>query len=55
MNQTNILLPKKKVTTRYQFKTWFFLPTETSTATSQGDPGNTCTTITTTTHYLPEN
>ncbi len=53
MNHKNKLLPAKKVTTRYHFKTWSFLPTETTT-TSQGDPTNTCTTITTTTHYAPE-
>ena len=55
MIYSNVTMPKKKVITRYQFKTGKFSTTETTTATSQGDPTNTCTTILTSTHFVSGN
>lgn len=50
----NLKLPKMQAITRYKFGGGSFFPTETTTATtSQGDATNTCTTILTSTHFVP--
>jgi hypothetical protein len=52
MNNLKIKLPKKSIFTLYQFKTGNHRSPDTTTQ-SQGDPTNTCTTIFTTTHFIP--
>jgi hypothetical protein len=54
MKNTKIKLPAKNVEARYNAVKNNFFGSETTltTATSQGDPTNMCTTILTTTHFI---
>ncbi len=51
MKTSKIKLPKKNVTTVYSYQNSITNGPDT-TATSQGDPTNGCTTILTTTHFV---
>jgi len=49
----NLKLPKMSVNPLYRLSGLSYFPTETTNTTSQGDPENTCTTLITTTHFVP--
>jgi hypothetical protein len=48
----NLKLPKKEITMLYRLKGLNLISAET-TITSQSDPTNICTTVLTTTHFIP--